>query len=220
MTIYNNATKDNINYFSTLTGIPPGVVHAWMNCEGQDDANHSPTNPLNIQYFGSSRPLQIGHHNVTAVYADAHTGLADAWNVLRLNYYDRIRAAIPRGNPNEIIKEIQHSPWAASHYGGIDGVGCIAENFASLVAKGKYNPVTGGYWVKKLPKLKVKALVTTDEKINAQLDAIAANRQYILNLVAAGTTPEDIVPYLDKIQTEANQIATIGLDHIALAPHG
>lgn len=212
MTTFYNNTKANIDFLSTLTGIPRIVCDAWMRCEGQDSSQHSPTNPLNIQYFGSARPLQIGSHGVTAVYGDVETGLRDAWGVLHLPYYERVREAIRTGDPFKISNAIEKSPWAGSHYGSTAHVfasGCISNRIRYLQKNDpKYRP-TG----KTKPiKVKVKIVATGNPKVDKQVTAVHDNLQYINNKLAADLDTEqqkEYQEYVNKIMDETNELARL-----------
>ena len=114
--MYSNATKENINYLASLTGIPKEICHAWIFCEAQSEENHSPTNPLNIPYEGSPRPLQINQINGNAIYDDVGSGLADAWAIIRTKKYERFLAAILTQDNEFIVNELIASPWNREVY--------------------------------------------------------------------------------------------------------
>ena len=209
MTVFYNNTPENVAFFSELTGIPPIVVDAWMRCEGQDASQHSPTNPLNIQYFGSARPLQIGHHGVTAIYPDVDTGLRDAWGVLQLHYYILVREKISTHDPLQIADAIEKSPWAASHYGSTPHIfasGCISNRVRYLQTHDpKYSPKP----VRPI-KIKVKPVTTGNKKIDDEVAAVSKNLQYINNLLAKDLNTEEqkkYQTYLNKIMDQVNEIA-------------
>lgn len=106
--------------------MPQSVVIAWLKCEGQDSSQLSPTNPLNIQH--GNTPGQIGTHGVTGEYPSLTDGAHWTGWLVDNGPYAGIRAARSTGDPYQIARAIELSPWAGGHYGSSPSHdGCIAQ---------------------------------------------------------------------------------------------
>lgn len=120
-----NATPSNIADLASLFGFVPTAAEAWLRCESQTIPN--PTNPLNIRYS----PTAIGSNPAGfAVFPSAAAGLVTAHNLvygLSPHYgYGAIVAQRGSGDAMAQAAAIEHSSWAAGHYGGIGAnLGCL-----------------------------------------------------------------------------------------------
>jgi hypothetical protein len=94
------------------------AVLEWERAEGGGFGNQASYNPLNVNPGpGAGWP----GYNATGAWAfpDAATGLRYTVATLNNGNYGGILAALRRGNSAQAVcDEIEHSPWAASHYGG------------------------------------------------------------------------------------------------------
>ncbi len=133
--IHYHSDPATVAAFTAALRMPESVVHAWLSCEGQDDANLSPYNPLNIIVGGTPGQSGRAGNSPTATYASLGDGAHWTGWLIDHGPYAGIRAARATGDPYQIARAIEFSPWAASRYGASPSHdGCVSEQVRHLPA--------------------------------------------------------------------------------------
>ncbi len=113
-----------------LNGLGVPVTHenmvamvAWMHAEDGSAGALNRNNPLNTSMSVPGAP-GINSDGVRA-YPSYQVGLAATIKTIRLGYYDKVRAALRRGDDaTAVIRAVNASPWAARNYDlGVVSVG-------------------------------------------------------------------------------------------------